>query len=432
MKGRIRFLGLAMILGLVVGTGMPMFGQTGDCYSQYPGCLDIGFGVNGKVTLPTGMNVGGMAVQMVGSEACLVVGGGLPASKRAPGPWVLVRYRADGSLDSRFGTGGIVKYAPGNKSAGISGIAVQPDQKIVVAGAAAPLSRPTNPSALPTVARYNANGTLDTTFGTAGLTQVRCPIDNRYTGDSYAVVVQSDLKIAALTFFYGHLGVFRLNPNGTLDASFNGSGCYYETRPSCAFAIATQWVDSEERIVVSGNIDGRTGVPGAYSKGVLMRFTGAGAHDQSFGDGGYVIGDFRPYNDGFGRMGIDSFNRIAVGWQAEDNVTYAETNGIIRYNVDGSLDPSFGAGGIIIPTSTGGAGVVRIEPGADEKILGAGIWEGLLAAWRFVDSGLADSTFGVNGWITTESGGAMAQDVVLLPDGKFAVLAGSYVMRFWR
>lgn len=390
---------------------------------------DTHFGIDGKVTLPAGMMVGNMAVQIVDGEERIVVGGGMPGSGKAPGVGVIVRYLPNGTLDPAFGTGGIAKFSPGNKLGGIQGVAIQPDQKIVVAGVAAPLSKPDNMNTLPTIARYTVNGALDTSFGRSGVTQLHCAADGELGGDSYAVVVQSDGKIAALTFFAQHMGVCRLNPDGTPDLSFNGSGQYFEPRSSCAFDIAIQRVGSEERILISGNIDGG---PSSYQKAVLMRFTGLGRPDPDFGRSGYVIGDYRPYDDGYSQTAIDASNRILVCWGADDQSGFAGTNGLARHDPDGSLDPTFGSGGILTPIPGGDAWEVKIEPGPPEQILVAGLMESSAAVWRLTAGGTLDATFGSNGIRTMDFGGAGARALVLLSTRTFVVLADGCLVRYWR
>lgn len=426
MKTKIGFCGL--ILALICGAWSPVFGQI-ECFSQYPGCLDSSFGTLGKVILPAGMSFGNMAIQLVNGEERIVVGGGMPGTRKVPGYGVVIRYLPDGTLDTTFGAGGIAKFSPGNKLAGIQGVAIQPDQKIVVAGVAAPLSKPNNMNTLPTIGRFNVDGSLDTTFGTSGWTQIRCLADNRIGGDSFAVTVQADGKIAALTFFAAHLGVCRLNPNGMLDTTFNGSGRYFETRRSCAFDIATQWIDGEERILISGNIDGSSS---SYSKALLMRFTAAGSHDQSFGESGYVTGDYRPYRDGYAQMAVDSSNRIIVCWDADDFDNWEQPSGLVRHSPDGSLDASFGTNGMLIPLPGGAAWDVRTEPGTPLKILAGGLAESFMAVWRLTEAGVLDATFSTSGMSTTGTGGAGAKSLVLQSDGKFVALADGYLVRYWR
>jgi uncharacterized delta-60 repeat protein len=308
-------------------------------------------------------------------------------------------------------------------------VAVQPDQKIVVSGSAPPLAKPNTMATLPTIIRYNANGTLDTSFGNAGFAQVRCPANTKAPGDSYAVILQSDLKIVALAYWAGHLGVFRLNSNGSLDALFNGIGQYYETKPSCAFGLASQWVDSEERIVVSGNRDGIVGVAGAYSKGLLLRFTSAGSLDPGFGDAGVVLTDFTPYNDGYGPVEADAAGRLVVGWAGDDHITHITQYLIVRHASDGSVDAGFGQGGKASPVPPGFTWTNAIQ--ADGSILASGLCDGM-SVWRFTDTGLLDATFGGNGWISADFGGAGAQDIVLQSDGKFVVGGGNFIARFWQ
>jgi uncharacterized delta-60 repeat protein len=283
-------------------------------------------------------------------------------------------------------------------------------------------------NSLPTIARYTVNGALDTSFGRFGLTQLHCTANDELGGDSFAVVIQSDRKIAALTFFAQHMGACRLNPDGTPDLSFNGSGQYFETRSSCAFDIAIQRIGSEERILISGNIDGG---PSSYQKAVLMRFTGLGRPDPDFGRSGYVIGDYRPYNDGYTQAAIDASNRILVCWGADDHSGIIGTNGLARHDPDGSLDPTFGRNGILTPIPGGEAWEVEIEPGSPEKILVAGLMESFGAVWRLTAGGTLDATFGSSGIRTMDFGGAGAKALVLQSDGKFVILANGCLVRYW-
>ena len=209
-----------LLLAFMTAFGAPALAQAEPPFS---GSIDQSFGISGQVTLPQGMIVAALAVQLVGGEERIVVVGSTPSSRKTRGAWMVVRYRANGVLDTTFGGGGIVKYISGSGNAAAEGVAVQPDKKIVVSGSAPPLVKPNAMAILPTVVRYNANGTVDTTFGRNGFVQVRCLANSKIGGDSYAIAVQSDLKIAALAHWAGHIGVFRLTANGTLDASLSSS-----------------------------------------------------------------------------------------------------------------------------------------------------------------------------------------------------------------
>ena len=419
-----------LLAGIVlVGNGARLPAQTGDCYGQLPGCLDVAFGINGKVSVPQGMTINSLVIQTIGGEERIVAVGFTPGSRKVPGAWMIARYLPDGTLDPSFGSGGIVKQTF-TKSGGAQGVTIQPDQKLVVTGSAPPLSKPSSMDYLPTIARYNTNGSLDTAFGKGGFVQVRCSAKSNLPGDSYAAILQADLRIVALGFYVGHLAVFRLNSNGTLDTTFNGTGQYFESNPSCAFGLAKQWIDGEERIVVSGNMGG---TPTTYQKAVLLRFTSAGLLDPSFGSSGVVLMDFTPFNDGYGPVTVDSANRIIVSWAGDDHIYRTTQYTVVRHNPDGSLDNNFGDGGKVSPYPPPGF-LWPVEIEADGKILTAGWAEGYTAIWRFLDSGVADMTFGVNGWITTDfgyTGNLGARDVVLQSDGKFVVGGGSTIARYW-
>lgn len=419
MRGKIRFLGLATILA--VGVWAPAFGQTGDCYNQYPGCLDINFGVNGKLTLPQGMSVAGLAVQYIAGEPRIIVASGTPGTKKAPGAWVVYRYLSNGELDPSFGTGGMAKMTF-SKNSNASKIAVQPDNKLLVVGNAPSVSGHGNISCMPTVARYNVNGSLDMTFGKGGLAQVPCLTWPSTGGTVQTVILQSNGKIviAAQHAWPGRLVLSRLNTNGSFDTTFNGTGQYLNSIPSIAFGLATQWIDSEERIVASGGING---------KAAIWRFTGNGSLDTSLAGSGILLVDYGQGNDGYGELAVDSSNRLVVVAGADDlsgNSHYM----IVRYNPNGDLDATFGTGGRLFFQAPGAAGAVEIQ--SDGKILVGG-WSGsYVAVWRFDDTGLPDTSFGVQGWITTDFGATSVSEMVQQSDGKFYLAAGGTFARYWK
>ena len=129
--------------------------------------------------------------------------------------FALVRYLRDGTLDTSFGTGGKVTTAT---DAGAGSVALKPDGKIVVAGSNGSSSQPSC-----TVARYNTDGSLDQTFGSAGIVKT--------TPGSFshvaAVMVQQNGKILVVGSAGITRAVFalaRYNRNGTLDSSFGSRG----------------------------------------------------------------------------------------------------------------------------------------------------------------------------------------------------------------
>jgi uncharacterized delta-60 repeat protein len=156
------------------------------------GSLDFSFGTGGKVTTAFGKNIGGAASAMAlypnagtANDGKIVLAGHSAASTFA-----LARYTTNGSLDTSFGSGGTVTTPISAYSLEPGGVALQPDGKVVVVGTdnvyvSGVYTR------LIILVRYNANGTLDTTFGTGGIVTTNFA---QWSGAT-CVAVQADGKI---------------------------------------------------------------------------------------------------------------------------------------------------------------------------------------------------------------------------------------------
>src|SRR5882672_8543411 len=164
----------------------------------------------------------------------------------------LVRYNPDGSLDTTFGTSGIVRTAVPSVNAVATAVVVQPgvlpaNDKILVAGSTFAPSTGTSGIAL---ARYDANGLLDMTFGTQGL--VSSPIGPGTESDSVSLALQgTDIVVAGATST-GNFVLRRYDSNGVLDTANFGTGGTTTTNvgPSAKGpAIALQ---SNGKIVAAG------------------------------------------------------------------------------------------------------------------------------------------------------------------------------------
>src|SRR6185312_12779398 len=191
------------------------FGVAVVCLAASPasaaaGDLDGAFGTGGTVTTDfagNGDEARAVAVQPDGK--IVAAGGALGATV----DFALVRYRPDGTLDATFGTGGKVTTDFGSAEQAFA-VAVQPDGKIVVAGGGATGFE---------LARYNADGSLDGTFGAGGKVTTRFGLGLPFTR-AHAIVLQPDGKIVvagtATSATAPDFGLARYNPNGSLDASF--------------------------------------------------------------------------------------------------------------------------------------------------------------------------------------------------------------------
>jgi len=399
------------------------YGQTVDCFDQLPGCLDAGFGFNGRVTAPSGIQVNGIAIQTVAGEERIVVVGKTFSTKRAPTSWIVVRYLPNGSLDPSFGSGGIVKMTPKSGYYEAGAVVVQPDNKLVVAG----WGSYSGNQDLPLVARYNENGSPDSTFGSGGKIFVPCVYNSKVGGATAAVALQANGKIL-ITGQYGwissrRLFVCRLNGNGQLDTTFNGTGQYLIMDAiGDGTGIVTQWIEQEERIVATGNL-----IFGPYSSSnataAVLRFRSSGQLDTSFNGSGRVLMD----NNYADAVAVDSSNRLVA----------LNSTGLARFDVAGAFDPTFGVSGIANLRQEGywfEAGFA-IQP--NQKILVTGGFENYLAIKRLDANGAADPDFGTDSLVTTLFGANYyLGHIAVQSDGKFVVAGTSdknpALARYWQ
>jgi uncharacterized delta-60 repeat protein len=381
-----------------------------------PADLDTGFGTAGKVTTDFGgRNDLGQSV-VVQSDGKIVVAGN--SFNGSNDDFALVRYNADGALDSSFGTGGkVVTDFGGFDDAGNSAV-VQSDGKIVVAGFASGSNLDF------ALVRYNADGTLDGSFGTGG--KVTTDLGG-YNDVADRVALQSDGKIVvAGDSFNGtnsnyDFALVRYNADGTLDSSFGTGGKVttdFSTSQDYGRSVVLQ---SDGKIVVAG-------YSGAYpvSDIALVRYTAAGALDSSFGTGGKVITDFAGFDDVGYSVALQSDGKILV---AGYSLTSYYDSALVRYNADGTLDSGFGTGGKVT-TDFGSFDDLGLSVAvqADGKIVVAGYssiasnTEGFALA-RYTTGGALDTRFGTGGKVITGFGSShdVGRGLVLQSDGKIVV-----------
>src|SRR5207248_195846 len=157
------------------------------------GSLDPSFGTGGEVLTDLGGQFwGGAHAVALQPDGRIVVGG----------DGALARYNANGALDTGFGAGGAVlmDFATAFGNA----VALQPDGRIVTAGRVSAAGIGSDDIAQFTLARYNANGALDTAFGTGGHVTTDFGSDTARFAAAAAVSVQPDGRIVAAGGFYAN------------------------------------------------------------------------------------------------------------------------------------------------------------------------------------------------------------------------------------
>jgi uncharacterized delta-60 repeat protein len=339
-----------------------------------PGDLDTSFAGDGKLTIDFG-GIGAARVVLMQSNGRIVVAGGGTAASS----FCVARLRSNGALDTTFGSGGKRVISFGADEESVFGAALQPDGKIVLAGDAdfkvavarlnpngsldttfsgdgkkvfswGAISRATAVLVLPNgklllsgfsgpeggnvqVARLNANGGLDATFGTGGV----APVD--FGGDDFGlamarqangrIVVAGESRPTEFGAAVGGAVVARMRANGALDPAFDGDGRV--TLPGGGRANAVL-VQSDRKIVVAGNAMGSALM-------TVTRLNPNGSPDTTFDGDGTATIDFGSFSDIANDAVLQPDGRIVVAGSADGGFAVARING------NGTPDLAFGAGG---------------------------------------------------------------------------------------
>ncbi|MGB7201970.1 MAG: carboxypeptidase regulatory-like domain-containing protein [Pyrinomonadaceae bacterium] len=298
------------------------------------GSLDSSFDGDGKVTtqaLSDSSVANAVAIQTDGK--IVAVGASFASSSY---DFAVVRYNTDGSLDSSFGIGGMVATQISTGFDNATAVAIQSDGKIVVAGYSS--SGLYNDFAL---ARYNTDGSLDTTFDGDGT--VTTPVLNT-SDQAYAVAIQSDSKIIAVGaagngFSSDDFALVRYNTDGSLDTSFDGDGkvTTHFFGADHARGVAVQ---TDGKIVVAGNSNGNN----LGDNFTLTRYSPDGSLDSLYGTNGKVTFNFFQSSSSIRGMALDSYGRAVVAGWLGGNIAVARFLGDVNATVEGRVETADGHG----------------------------------------------------------------------------------------
>ena len=383
------------------------------------------FGVRGVTTTDLGGRDFGQAIALQADNRIIVVGTSITGNSRNI---ALVRYNADGTPDTTFGTGGTIITDLGGWDFG-QAIALQADNRIIVVGTSI-----TGNSRNIALVRYNADGTPDTTFGTGGT--IITDLGGWDSGQAIALQADNRIIVAGTRSIYSeqvparggdvfpHLIDFmatRYNADGTPDTTFGTGGTIITDLGGWDFgqAIALQ---ADNRIIVVG-----TSITGNSRNIALVRYNADGTPDTTFGTGGTIITDLGGWD--FGQaIALQADNRIIV---VGTSITGNSRNiALVRYNADGTPDTTFGTGGTIITDLGGWDFGQAIALQADNRIIVVGTSitgnSRNIALVRYNADGTPDTTFGTGGTIITDLGGwDSGQAIALQPDNRIIVAGTS-------
>jgi uncharacterized delta-60 repeat protein len=381
------------------------------------GSLDSSFDDDGIVTMGFGSYTSGEAVAIQPDGKIIV---GATVSYGTNLDFTLLRYNANGSLDTTFNTTGIAHTDFNNSTDSCTAIALQPDGKIIASGTSIDILSKKYMATL----RYNSDGTLDTTFGIAGKV-----LSQYFSTDSYGedMLLQQDGKIVVVGTTKDALSknimlAIRYNPNGTIDTSFDIDGMvtidFIGNATDCS--SITQQPDGKLLLTGTNNAIGS-------SKIVIVRLNTDGSLDTNFD------------TDGKQSSIIATCNAFAIKVQADGKIVVAGTieyQGsrdfiVLRYNNDGSVDTTFSSDGVVINNvglyhdyclamaidnlgniTVGGATRMSQQAIANFTLL------------RYTSSGNLDTTFNSNGIVISPVtiGETIIKSLAIQPDGKLVAV----------
>lgn len=296
------------------------------------GDLDTSFDTDGLDPIDFGSTDSAEAVA-IQSDGKIVVAG------TSDNDFALARLNTDGTLDTAFDTDGIVTTDLGSIELAYA-VAIQSDGKIIVAGVSD--IDGDNDFAL---ARYNTDGSLDISFDTDG----KLTTDFGSFEEIQSVAIQSDGKIVAAGRsgnFSPDFAVARYNANGTPDTSFDGDG-----KVTVDFNGDQDWansvsIQSDGKIVVGGSAYSPSGDPDFG----LIRLTSTGVLDSTFDSDGKVTTSISNLDEISTVLILDNGKILAAGYSYDAYYNVA----LIKYNTSGSPDNSFSTDGIVTTSMIAG------------------------------------------------------------------------------
>lgn len=389
------------------------------------GSRDTSFGPGGL------FNVGGRVITSIGNyQQCtikelrmqgtkiLAAGYAKKNSNNNPDP-VLIRYDASGFTDSYFGSTGIVVIDDVFESYVYSldlQTTLTGEEKIIIAGSVR--GDGTSRSVIALWRFDQANGALDTSFGTGGRATLVLPSDSAAREVRVQTRFGSAYKIVVGGYHnggYGRTVVARFLLTGAPDTSFDGDGYADPTLNSNAYSAGNAMVlESQDNKVVVVGRSKLLAEPGVWTDQdtVIARYTATGSLDPSFDVDGIRTED---YGNG------SSSSAGAVAAQADGKVIVAGGPYMVRLTAAGGLDASYDFDGKVKTVLTN---ITAAMMQSDGKLLIAGSMSGIFAIARYNTNGSIDTSFSGDGVVTSSGGAATA--IAIQPDGKIVAVGSAW------
>lgn len=386
------------------------------------GALDPSFGTDGVVTTAIGSTFEEAHAMAVQSDGKIVLVGHSNTGMNYD--LALLRYSADGALDTTFGSGGKATLAVGSGNDFGEAVAIQTDGKILVAGTA--FNGFDNDFV---VVRFLSTGAIDPSFGTAGIAWVDIAGAHDF---AQAMGLQLDGRIVIAG--YARVGgtndfaVARLESDGSADTSFGVGGVATAAILSDNDEARAMLIQPNGKIVLAGYA--RNG--SAVNEFAVARFESDGSLDTSFNTTGTETIAIGSQNDYAYSVAIQGDGRILLAGRSHNGINFDMA--VVRLDPNGSLDASFdGDGRNTFDLRDSHDEARAMAQQADGKIVLAGFSHDDhtnydVAITRIDSSGQPDLFFGEAGVTVSALGDSLdrAFAAVLQPDGKILVAGDTY------
>jgi len=387
------------------------------------GTLDNSFNLDGIVITdlsPSNSNDMGNALAIQSDDKTVVAG---YAQNGSSVDVAVARYLTNGSIDSTFGTNGVTLIDISGAQDYAYATCLQPDGKILIAGYTV-----SGGASDFIVMRFKSNGIIDSTFGINGIVATDMGGDDE---KAYAMSVQTDGKILVagytnLAVLVGDFAVARYNSNGSLDSTFNFDGkttTSIGTNDDVARSIAIQ---PDGKIVAAGY--SFMGASPKYDFSVV-RYNSDGSLDNTFDVDGINTCNFGSSDDQSYSISIQSNGNILLAGYSNNGGD--KDFALVRYLSNGTLDYSFDLDGKVT-TNFGSSNdeikAMTIQP--DDKIIVTGRSvvgvDGDISLARYMNNGSLDISFDSDGMVTTNTSQPYeySNSIGLQSDGKI-VIAGA-------
>ncbi len=303
------------------------------------GSPDVAFGDSGVIVDSVDMGIYGYRKTILLPGGKILAGGFGTKAGGSNDDIYLKRYLPNGTVDSTFGTNGFIYQDFGDELNTLYDMVVLTDGKIITVGETYSL----NPRFDIEVARFNANGSLDSTFGTNGKTEIDFANDDER---GRALALQSDGKIliAGVTRLGTAVDKFalaRLTPDGLPDATF-GTGGKQKIDLGATNNVYNMYMLPNDAFLICGS---QVTVQPLVSIPYVIKFTASGVVDSTFGVNGIFASKINNGEGVLWQMALSGNKILAAGWKGTNSSNDAM---LICLTADGRLDSTFATNGAYV------------------------------------------------------------------------------------